>query len=137
MKTKHKIALLLAAIAFALMPVLLFGQTNEASGDNITAADESIRAVVEKFSYWKLLIVPITMILVQGVKKFVAFVPDKYLPWCGPIIGGLLDLVATKFGFWTGDGAAGAMMGGLATWAHQAVKQTAETDPGKTNENAG
>lgn len=98
--------------------------------EHITATDQQIADVVSKFSYWKTMIVPLTLILVAAIKKWVGFIPNKYLPWTGPIIGGLLDLLASKFGFWTGDVGAGAAMGGLATWAHQALFVQPSNDEG-------
>lgn len=75
------------------------------------------------FSYWQTLLVPICLVLTTLVKKYVAFILDNLLPFVAPILGGLLDMAATKFGLWTGNGAVGATMGALATWFHQAYTQ--------------
>lgn len=97
-----------------------FGQTNTTTNaPDIQPADEGVRDFVAQFNYWKLLLVPLTMVLCAGVKHLVSSIPNKWIPVIGPIVGGLLDLAASKFGFWTGDVGAGAIMGATATWAHQ------------------
>lgn len=101
-----------------------FGQTNAV---DVRPADTAIRDFLSSFSYWKLLIVPITGVVCFAVKHFAAKIPNKLIPIIGPIVGGVLDLVASKFGFWTSDPAAGAMMGALATWAHQLFAQMSES----------
>lgn len=88
--------------------------------------DAAIKGYVTKFSYWKLMILPITGLLCFVVKKFISAIPNGLIPIIGPILGGLLDVLASKFGFWTSDPAAGAMMGALATWAHQVIVQVTE-----------
>lgn len=119
MKTRNRPFLIVVLALFAFCIGALAQVTNSPPG--IADVDQKIADTISKFSYWKTLIVPLTLILVAAIKKWVAFIPDKWLPWTGPIIGGLLDLLASKFGFWTGDAGAGAAMGGLATWAHQAL----------------
>lgn len=119
--TKHPWFILFLLSVFATLVVSAQVTVTNLQPEHITAADQQIADVVSKFSYWKTMIVPLTLILVAAIKKWVGFIPNKYLPWTGPIIGGLLDLLASKFGFWTGDVGAGAAMGGLATWAHQVL----------------
>lgn len=98
-----------------------------------TETDIKIRQTVDKLDVWKFLIAPVTLIAVAALKKWVAMIPDKWLPWTAPLIGAVLDQLAAKFGLWTGDLAAGAALGGLATWAHQAMivqpKEVTPPDP--------
>ncbi len=116
MKTKT-ILRLLWCIAALFVSVSAFGQGTNAP----TGIDATIASGVAKFSYWQTMLLPITLVIVMAVKKWVSFIPDKALPWVAPVIGGLLDMAAEKFGLWTGNPAIGAAMGGLATWAHQAL----------------
>lgn len=111
---------LVALIGFAVC----FGVSAWAQATNppaLHAIDEKIAGAVTKFSYWQGMLLPLTLVLVAAIKKWVALVPDRWLPWAAPIIGGLLDMAAQKFGLWTGNSAVGLAIGGLATWAHQAL----------------
>lgn len=85
-----------------------------------TATDVKIQTTIAKYSAWKFLIVPVTLILVAGVKKGLKKIPTAWLPWISVLIGAGIDQLASKFGFWTSSVEAGLAMGGLATWAHQA-----------------
>lgn len=133
MKTKSILRPALLAIALCL-PLAALAQTN-ISSDTVSYADadQKIADTISKFNYWKFLIAPMTVVLVAAIKKWVKFVPDKVLPWTAPIIGGILDWAASKFGFWTGDAAAGVAMGGLATWFHQAILVQPSEPTGKSN----
>lgn len=124
MNYKTRIRLYLAIVAFCFVAFAVFAQVTITNlQPELTGADKAIADTVAKFSYWQGMLLPITMVLVAAIKKWVAFIPDKFLPWTAPIIGGLLDMTAQKFGLWTGNPAVGAAMGGLATWFHQAFKQ--------------
>ncbi len=125
MKTK------LFILALIALPLFVLGQTNDPSTNAVHDVDTKITAAVAQFSYWQGMLLPITLVLVAAIKKWVTFIPDKALPWVAPVIGGLLDMAAEKFGLWTGNPAIGAAMGGLATWAHQALV----VQPQQPNEN--
>lgn len=128
--------LMLVALCFSLasplfaqptgsgVPLPALSDTNAPIAD----ADAKIIAVVHKFSYWQGMILPVTMALVWAIKKYVKLIPDKYLPWTAPIVGGLLDMLASKFGLWTGNAVVGAAMGAAATWAHQWFNQMKSGD---------
>lgn len=94
-----------------------------ADTNSVSPIDEKITAAVAKFSYWQGMVLPFTMVLVYAIKKYVKLIPDKWLPVAAPIVGGLLDMAAQKFGLWTGSPAVGALMGTAATWAHQVWNQ--------------
>lgn len=127
MNYKTRSRLYLAILAFCFVAFAALAQVTSTNlQPELTGADKTIADTVAKFSYWQGMLLPITMVLVYAVKKWVAFIPDKFLPWTAPIIGGLLDMAAQKFGLWTGNPAVGAAMGGLATWAHQVFNQMSE-----------
>lgn len=126
-RTHLLITLSLFVVGLLLGSVLAFGQTNDPA---LHPTDAKIASAVSKFSYWQGMLLPMTLVLVFAVKKWVKLIPDKYLPWTAPIIGGLLDMGAQKLGLWSGSVAVGSAMGALATWFHQAFNQLGpdETD---------
>ncbi len=122
-KTMFVVVLALTALAFLVLPGA-FGQ--DPTTNSVPTFDEkATKFVTLNFSYWQVLLVPICLVLTTLVKKYVALIPDNMLPFVAPILGGLLDMAATKFGLWSGNAAVGATMGALATWFHQAYSQNA------------
>lgn len=127
MKNRNRPFLIVILALFALCVGALAQVTTNAPPE-IFDVDKKIAATVNKFSYWQGMLLPITLVLVAGIKKYVRLIPDRYLPIAAPIVGGLLDMAAQKFGFWTGNAAVGAAMGALATWAHQLWNQNTGSD---------
>ena len=126
MKSKLKVTMLaLVALAFLLLPFVAFSQTPEPPK---TFDEKAAAFFTLHFSYWQALLVPVCLVLTNLVKKYVAFIPDNALPFVAPVLGGLLDMAATKFGLWSGNVAVGATMGALATWFHQAYNQNTADD---------
>lgn len=93
------------------------------NGVDVLPADQKVRDFFLGLSAWQFLLAPVVGILMQGVKNGLKMISPKFIPWLGPLVGAVLDYAAAKAGFWTGNGSVGAMMGGLATWAHQAFTQ--------------
>jgi hypothetical protein len=121
---KNHIRWFLVLIPLFALAFTVLAQTVSNAPPELNATDQKIHDLVARFSAWKFLFVPVIGALVMAIKKWLKFVPDAALPWCGPVIGALLDYIGGKAGYWTGSGDVGAVMGGLATWGHQAlVKQ--------------
>jgi hypothetical protein len=117
------IVMAVVALAFAFLPLLAFGQTNDPA---FTADDEKIRDAIGKYSALKLFMVPLVTVLVMFARKLIGRIPDQLWPVIAPFLGVALDYAASKLGFWTGSIEAGAAMGGLAVWFSQLSKQTKE-----------
>lgn len=86
---------------------------------------------------WELLITPLTLILLSALRQVVPRIPGPVVVILAPAIGAGLDLLGSYSGAWESSGAAGAALGGLATWFHQLGKQTSQqlkvpqpSDPG-------
>lgn len=86
--------------------------------------DEAVKGFIDGFPWLKLLIVPVTIVLVMALKKMVGAIPVQIWPWVTPFLGTLIDYLASKTGIWTGSVEAGTLMGGLAVWLHQLITQT-------------
>lgn len=125
-------------LVVVVLTAVSFRSSGQELPDGISPADEQIRdSFTAMFSYWQGLLLPLTLVLVMAIKKRAGFIPDKYLPYVAPLVAGVLDFAAQKFGFWTGNPAIGVAMGGLATWFHQLVTQPKkeEGSPSPTPEN--
>jgi hypothetical protein len=79
-----------------------------------------------KLGQFQWVLVPVTTIIIMGVKKWVPAIPSQLYPWIAPLLGGALDWFGTQAGIWSGDALVGAAFGGLATWFHQLGSQTKE-----------
>lgn len=88
--------------------------------------DAAAQAFFAKFSKWQLFLVPLVTTIVWGVKKLIPAIPPQVLPIVAPFVGVALDYVGSKFGFWSGNVAAGAVLGGLGTWFNEFQSQGRE-----------
>lgn len=114
--------LIILVTLLILCVVSLFAQTNGVP--DITPTDEAIRDQLAQFSWLKIFIVPITTVIVMGLRKVISAIPIQLWPWVTPFIGTALDYAGAKFGFWTGNVEAGLAVGALAVWFHQLTVQT-------------
>lgn len=124
MKSPLRLTLYLTLIATAFVGVLTaFGQdTNVVSGPIDDAAAQQFFA---RFNRWQLFLVPLVTIVIELLKRGVKIIPRTWLPWISPLAGVLLDYIGSKFGFWTGNVAAGAAFGALAVWFNESIGSTA------------
>ena len=72
----------------------------------------------------KLMIVPVAATIIQGLKVWIPKIPGGVWPILAPVVGMLIDFLASKVGLWTGNVMVGLMFGGLATWFYQLDKST-------------
>lgn len=119
---KYIKAILMVALLLLCVVAPVLAQTN--TPPDITSTDEGIRQALERFSWLKIFIVPITTVVVMGARLAIKAIPIQLWPWITPFLGAGLDYLGAKFGFWTTNPAAGAAMGGLAVWFHQLGAQT-------------
>lgn len=112
----------LFCIFFAVATMALVAQTNAPGPIDDAAAT----TFFQHFSKWQLLLIPIVTVVVAAVKKWIPLIPTQLLPWIAPFIGVGLDYFGSHLGLWSGNVAAGAAMGGLATWFNEFLSQTKE-----------
>lgn len=117
----------LVAIVFDLLLLVAFAQTAPAGPIDDAAAT----AWFARFSKWQLFLVPLVTVVVAAFKKAFTAIPSQAWPWLAPFVGVGLDYVGSKFGLWSGNAAAGAILGGLSTWFYEFTAQTKEFVAGK------
>lgn len=115
---KNKTNLMLVITFFAMALCCLAQETN-----GVPAGDEG-GGTLNIPEAWRFAIVPLTVLLVSGLKRVIPLIPPQLWPWITPVLGVLLDYAGSKFGAWTGSLEAGAILGGLAVWLHQLGTQT-------------
>jgi hypothetical protein len=115
----------LAVVLLTVWATCLFAQVTNAPADPVNPVnDQEVRAFFDQQLLLKLFIVPITTVLVMGIKKMIGAIPVQLWPWITPFLGVGLDYLGSKVGIWTGSAEAGGIMGGLAVWFHQLGTQT-------------
>lgn len=119
MKTK---ATILVMILIGWAALALAQVTNQPPVNPVD--DEAVKGFIDSFTWLKLFIVPVTVVLVMALKKMIGAIPVQAWPWITPFLGTGIDYLASKVGLWTGSAEAGAIMGGLAVWFHQLLTQS-------------
>lgn len=116
------VMLILLCLLGLCMTTLVLAQTND-PGTNAPPSN-GVLPIFQQLKPIEFLLIPAVTILIQALRKFIPAIPDKIWPWVAPLIGAILDFVASKAGWWTGNVAVGAMLGGLGTWFHQLDKNS-------------
>ncbi len=125
---KHNIRFLAVLVLFAFgcfCLTSLLAQTNMPVLTNsvpVQVPPDSVSAFFTKMAPLQFVLVPIVTVSISVVRKYTTKIPEAVWPYASPFIGAGLDWLGTNFGLWSGNVAAGAMLGGLSTWFHQIDK---------------
>lgn len=113
---EERCAITIVALSLLVLAGVARGEEVEVGGKV-----KEVRALIEP---WQFMLVPLSVVMVMLAKKWLVRVPSEWWPWVVPFIGAGLDWLGANAGMWTGNSVVGGMMGGLAVWFHQTVKQT-------------
>jgi len=123
------------AILFTVLGIgFVWAQTN-VPGTNVPPVVNGGLPSLSAIPQWlQVLIMPLTLVLVALIKKYLPVVPSGLLPVAAALVGALVDLLSNLVGLWGSQGLvnsalAGAALGGLATWLHQLGKQSGVIPP--------
>lgn len=120
MKTLTRLTIL---SLLTLLIMLVASVCHAQDTNSVPVTPPAVTHFFEIIKPFEFLLIPIVTVFIQLVRKFVPQIPSGVWPYAAPFIGALLDWLATKMGLWSGNPMIGAMLGGLATWFHQADKQ--------------